>query len=90
MIRIKDPKQSLDFYTRVLGMTLLAKLDFADMQVHWAGLGSAGWAETGLDWVAASSWPPALKALHATNASTSALSNSPMRSSFPPSTHPLY
>jgi lactoylglutathione lyase len=31
MLRIKDPKPSLDFYTRVLGMTLLAKLDFPDM-----------------------------------------------------------
>ncbi|PSC70835.1 glyoxalase I [Micractinium conductrix] len=32
MLRIRDPKPSLDFYTRVLGMTLLAKLDFADMK----------------------------------------------------------
>ncbi|KAL4428384.1 hypothetical protein ABPG75_002473 [Micractinium tetrahymenae] len=32
MYRIKDPKASLDFYTRVLGMTLLSKLDFADMK----------------------------------------------------------
>eukprot|EP00798_Chlamydomonas_sp_ICE-L_P016117 gene16117-22260_t len=32
MYRIKDPKLSLDFYTRVLGMTLLEKLDFPDME----------------------------------------------------------
>lgn len=32
MLRIKDPHRSLDFYTRVLGMTLVRKLDFADMQ----------------------------------------------------------
>ena len=31
MLRIKDPKRSLDFYTRVLGMTLIAKLPFDDM-----------------------------------------------------------
>ena len=31
MLRIADPKRSLDFYTRVLGMTLLCKLDFKDM-----------------------------------------------------------
>ncbi|XP_003745446.1 lactoylglutathione lyase [Galendromus occidentalis] len=32
MMRIKDPKPSLDFYTRILGMTLLQKLDFPDMK----------------------------------------------------------
>ena len=32
MLRIKDPKASLDFYTRVLGMTLYRKLDFPEMK----------------------------------------------------------
>lgn len=32
MLRIKDPKASLDFYTRVLGMRLLQKLDFPEMK----------------------------------------------------------
>lgn len=32
MLRIKDPKTSLDFYTRVLGMRLVRKLDFPEMQ----------------------------------------------------------
>ncbi len=32
MLRIADPVRSLDFYTRVMGMTLLRKLDFPDMQ----------------------------------------------------------
>lgn len=30
MLRIRDPKASLDFYTRILGMTLVRKLDFAE------------------------------------------------------------
>lgn len=30
MLRIKDPKASLDFYTRVLGMSLLRKVDFPE------------------------------------------------------------
>lgn len=30
MLRVRDPKVSLDFYTRVLGMKLLRKLDFAE------------------------------------------------------------
>lgn len=31
MLRVKDPAQSLDFYTRVLGMRLLRRLDFEAM-----------------------------------------------------------
>src|SRR6478672_13506347 len=31
MLRIKDPAISLDFYTRILGMRLLRKLDFPEM-----------------------------------------------------------
>lgn len=30
MLRIRDPKISLDFYTRILGMKLLRMLDFAE------------------------------------------------------------
>ncbi|XP_050214790.1 lactoylglutathione lyase isoform X2 [Mercurialis annua] len=32
MYRIKDPKASLDFYSRVLGMSLLKRLDFPEMK----------------------------------------------------------
>lgn len=32
MLRIKDPEKTLDFYTRVMGMTLVKSLPFPDMQ----------------------------------------------------------
>ncbi|MGO2513096.1 lactoylglutathione lyase [Marinomonas polaris] len=32
MLRIADPVRTLDFYTRMMGMTLLKKLDFPDMK----------------------------------------------------------
>ncbi len=32
MLRIKDPKRSLDFYTRVMGMRLVRRLDFPEMK----------------------------------------------------------
>lgn len=32
MLRIKSPKRTMDFYTRVMGMTLVRKLDFPDME----------------------------------------------------------
>ena len=39
MLRIRDPKPSLDFYTRVLGMTLMCKLDFPEMSFSLYFLG---------------------------------------------------
>jgi lactoylglutathione lyase len=32
MLRVKDPAASLDFYTRIMGMRVLRKLDFAEMR----------------------------------------------------------
>ncbi|WP_290632443.1 VOC family protein, partial [Aquisalimonas sp.] len=32
MMRIKEPRRTLDFYTRVLGMRLLRKLEFPAME----------------------------------------------------------
>ncbi len=32
MLRVKDPAISLDFYSRVLGMRVLRKLDFPEMK----------------------------------------------------------
>ncbi|XP_072984047.1 lactoylglutathione lyase [Typha latifolia] len=39
MFRIKDPKVSLDFYSRVLGMKLLKRLDFPEMKFSLYFLG---------------------------------------------------
>ncbi|KAK9840924.1 hypothetical protein WJX81_000743 [Elliptochloris bilobata] len=41
MFRIKDQERSLDFYTRVMGMTLLSKLDFEPMKFSLLFLGMA-------------------------------------------------
>lgn len=39
MYRIKDPERSIDFYTRILGMRLLSKLDFAEAKFSLIFLG---------------------------------------------------
>ncbi|GAA0148951.1 lyase [Lithospermum erythrorhizon] len=39
MFRVKDPKVSLDFYSRILGMKLLKRLDFEDMKFSLYFLG---------------------------------------------------
>uniref|UniRef100_A0A804MHU1 Lactoylglutathione lyase n=3 Tax=Zea mays TaxID=4577 RepID=A0A804MHU1_MAIZE len=39
MLRVKDPKVSLDFYSRVMGMSLLKRLDFEEMKFSLYFLG---------------------------------------------------
>ncbi|MES1945659.1 lactoylglutathione lyase [Salinisphaera sp. PC39] len=45
MLRVKDPARSLDFYTRVLGMRLLRRLDFEAMTFTLYFLGFVDEAE---------------------------------------------
>ena len=40
MVRVKDLDKSIDFYTRLLGMTLLRKMDFPDGEFTLAFVGS--------------------------------------------------
>lgn len=42
MLRIKDPARSLDFYTRVLGMSLIKRCDFPEMKFTLYFLGMTG------------------------------------------------
>lgn len=39
MVRVKDPERSLDFYTRIMGMCVLRRLDFEQMQFSLYFLG---------------------------------------------------
>ena len=43
MLRVRDPTKALEFYTGVLGMTLLCKLDFPDMKfsLYFVGYANA-------------------------------------------------
>ena len=47
MIRVKDPKVSLDFYENVLGMDLIDKLDMSDFTLYFLGYQHQGDASRG-------------------------------------------
>uniref|UniRef100_A0A3Q2UTM3 Glyoxalase I n=1 Tax=Haplochromis burtoni TaxID=8153 RepID=A0A3Q2UTM3_HAPBU len=49
MLRVKDPARSLDFYTRILGMMLLQKIDFPSMRFTFYSLGYEDKADTPAD-----------------------------------------
>ena len=46
MLRVKDPVKSVDFYTRVMGMKLLRKIDFPAAKFSLYFLGSFDEQET--------------------------------------------
>lgn len=56
MLRVKDPARSLDFYTRVLGMTLLQKIDFPSMRFTHYFLGYENKSEIPEDVTERTAW----------------------------------
>ncbi|XP_027346222.1 lactoylglutathione lyase isoform X1 [Abrus precatorius] len=62
MFRIKDPKVSLDFYSRVLGMSLLKRLDFPEMKFSLYFMGYEDTAEAPSNPVDRTVWTFAQKA----------------------------
>ncbi|XP_077299927.1 glyoxalase 1 [Arctopsyche grandis] len=62
MYRIKDPRRSLPFYTQVMGMTLLQKLDFPDMKFSLYFMGFEDGAEIPKDRQERTKWAMSRKA----------------------------
>ncbi|XP_078167441.1 lactoylglutathione lyase family protein / glyoxalase I family protein [Carex rostrata] len=56
MFRVKDPKVSLDFYSRILGMSLLKRLDFPEMKFSLYFLGYENVASAPVDPVQRTVW----------------------------------
>lgn len=62
MYRVKDPKKSLDFYTRVMGMSLLKKFHFEEMKFSLYFMGYENPSEIPSDEKERTSWALSRKA----------------------------
>ncbi|XP_075871515.1 lactoylglutathione lyase-like [Nelusetta ayraudi] len=56
MLRVKDPRRSLEFYTGILGMTLLQKIDFPSMRFTHYLLGYESASDIPLDLQERTAW----------------------------------
>ncbi|KAL6577367.1 hypothetical protein OROMI_011643 [Orobanche minor] len=56
MLRVKDPRVSLDFYSRIMGMSLLKRLDFSDMKFSLYFLGYKDTSSAPSDPVERTAW----------------------------------
>ncbi|KAL8057681.1 hypothetical protein ABFX02_04G199700 [Erythranthe guttata] len=63
MLRVKDPKVSLDFYSRIMGMSLLKRLDFEDLKFTLYFLGYEETSSAPSEATARTAWTFGHKAL---------------------------
>ncbi|GFQ00214.1 lactoylglutathione lyase [Phtheirospermum japonicum] len=63
MLRVKDPKVSLDFYSRIMGMSLLKRLDFPEMKFTLYFLGYEDTSKAPSHPIERTSWTFGQKAL---------------------------
>ncbi|XP_057782601.1 lactoylglutathione lyase isoform X2 [Salvia miltiorrhiza] len=62
MLRVKDPKVSLDFYSRILGMSLLKRLDFEELKFTLYFLGYEDTSSAPSDPIERTTWTFSQKA----------------------------